>query len=198
MVVGERKNLSFTGLKDFYYGELDGDQIKGTEAVRINFLQEISVSTPQELVKAYGDNGIAEMAVSTNSTTLTTTFHALPIEDKAVIYGMIEKTGVFALPGNPKPPYVACMFTKTREDGSTEHIGFTKGKFMIADDEAVTKGETVEFGKGTTEGQFMSRKVEGFDEDISFLVSKDQPGAVVARDELYQMIFGVPFPVEVV
>lgn len=192
--MAEKNYLSFTGLKNFYYGILEGNKIVGDAAENIKLLQEIAVSTGQDLVKAYGDNQIAEMAVSTEATTVTTTFHTIPIEDRAAIYGMIEQAGIYGVSGNPSPPYVACMFTKTKEDGSEEHLGFTKGKFMIADEEAITKGETLDFGQGTTEGEFMSRKVEGFDEDLTRLVAQDEPGETTSRDALYEMIFGVPYP----
>lgn len=189
---------SFTGLTDFYYGVLDSDEakIKDEKAERIKFLQNISISTGQELVKAHGDNTIAEMAVSTDSTTLTTTFHKLPIEDRAKIYGLISKEELYGLPASPQPPYVACMFTRTAEDGSTEHIGFTKGKFTLADVEGETKGESVDFGSGETEGEFMARKVEGFDEPITYLIAADDKGSTTNRDALYQKIFGVAFPTE--
>lgn len=189
---------SFTGLTDFYYGVLDSDEakIKDEKAERIKFLQNISISTGQELVKAHGDNTIAEMAVSTDSTTLTTTFHKLPIEDRAKIYGLISKEELYGLPASPQPPYVACMFTRTAEDGSTEHIGFTKGKFTLADVEGETKGESVDFGSDETEGEFMARKVEGFDEPITYLIAADDKGSTTNRDALYQKIFGVAFPTE--
>src|SRR5699024_8359856 len=118
----EKNYLSFTGLKQFIYGVLDEstNKIKGEEAESVKLMQEMTVSTPQSLEKAYGDNTTAEMAVATEATQLTTQFHTLPIEDRAEIYGWIESDGMYALPASPNPPYVACMSTKTREDGSTE------------------------------------------------------------------------------
>src|SRR5699024_7483397 len=92
--MAENKNyLSFTGLTDFYYGKLDSNDegIDGGQAERVEFLQNINISTPQTIVKAYGDNGVAEMAMSTDATTLTTQFHHLPIEDRQVIYGRSEE-----------------------------------------------------------------------------------------------------------
>src|SRR5699024_3853926 len=75
--------------KEFYYGKLDDteNKISDDEAERVEFLQEISVEVPQEIEKAYGDNTVAEIAVSTDSVTLSTTFHTIPIEDRAAIYG---------------------------------------------------------------------------------------------------------------
>lgn len=192
----EKNYLSFTGLKEFIYGELDenANKIKDEEAERIKFLQEMSVSTPQSIEKAHGDNTVAEMAVATEATQLTTQFHTLPIEDRATIYGWIKNDSMYALPASPNPPYIACMFTKTKEDGSTEHIGFPKGKFMIADDEGATKGESVEFGNASTEGQFMPREVDGFEEEVAFVVVSDEKGETENRNALYKKIFGVEHP----
>lgn len=193
----EKKNKrAFTGLTDFYYGTLNDDETKitETEAVRIKFLQNVTISTGQDLVKAYGDNEVAEMAMATDVTTLTTQFHTIPIEDRAIIYGFVKSDDLYGLPAAPNPPYVACMFTKTREDGSAEHIGFTKGKFKLADTEGQTKGDSVEFGNDSTEGEFMPRKVEGINESITFLIAADEPGKTENRDKLYKTIFGVEHP----
>lgn len=190
----EKNYLSFTGLTDFYYGELDGNKIKSEEAERIKFLQNISISTDQTIEKAYGDNQVAEMAISTDVTNLTTQFHKLPIEDRVILYGWDEEGDIYGMSGNPTPPYVACMFSRTSEDGSKEHIGFTKGKFTMADVEGETKGESVEFGNDSTEGEFMSREVEGFDKEMTMLIVADEAGETANRDKLYEKVFGVKHP----
>lgn len=193
-----KNTKAFTGLTDFYYGTLDETETKitETEAVRIKFLQNITISTGQDIVKAYGDNTVAEMAMATDVTTLTTQFHTIPIEDRAVLYGFVEEEELYGLPASPNPPYVTCMFSKTREDGSAEHIGFTKGKFKMADTEGQTKGDSVEFGNDSTEGEFMARTVDGIDVPITFLIAGDAPGETTNRDVLYEKIFGVPYPTE--
>ncbi|MBO1005606.1 major tail protein [Pseudogracilibacillus auburnensis] len=193
----EEKNYSsFTGLTDFYYGTTKSDDtgINEAQAERIKFLQNINISTPQDIVKAFGDNGIAEMAMSTDATQLTTQFHKLPIEDRVIIYGWETANGMHGLSNDPNPPYISCMFTKTMEGGSTEHIGFTKGKFKMADVEGQTKGESLEFGNDSTEGEFMARPVEGFDKDMTFIIVADEPGETENRNKLYKAIFGVEHP----
>lgn len=198
-MAGEEKNyLSFTGLTDFYYGKTKSDDtgIEETQAERIKFLQNINISTPQDIEKAYGDNGVAEMAMSTDATQLTTQFHKLPIEDRVIIYGWKTANGMHGLSSSPNPPYISCMFTKTMEDGSTEHIGFTKGKFKMADTEAETKGESVTFTSDSTEGEFMARKTEGFDEDMTFIIVDDKAGETENRDKLYKAVFGMEYPTE--
>ena len=188
---------SFTGLKQFYYGELDesDNKISGEEAERVEFLQEISVEVPQEIEKAYGDNTVAEIAVSTDSISLSTTFHTIPIEDRATIYGWggDEEEGYY-LPESPNPPYVACMFSRTSEDGGSEWLGFPKGKFMMPSMDGSTKQDSVEFSSDETEGEFMPRKVKGIDKRTPFIIKKDKPGETKNRDKMYEQLFGVSHP----
>lgn len=197
-MAGEEKQYkSFTGLKEFYYGVLAADETKivGEQAERIKFLQNISVEVPQEIVKAHGDNEVAELAVSTDSINLNTTFHAIPIEDKATLYGWgSDSDGEYYLPSQPNPPYVACMFARTSEDGGTEWLGFPKGIFTIPNTEGQTKGDSVEFGNAETEGQFIQRAVEGITENTPMLIKKDKPGETTKRDKMYKQLFGVPHP----
>ena len=197
--MAEKNYKSFTGLKEFYYGTLSDDGasiINETAPERIKFLQNITIETPQEIVKAYGDNTVAEMAVSTDVTTLTTTFHKLPIEDRAKLYGYESINGMYGLSSDPNPPYVACVFARTAEDGGTEWLGFTKGIFTIASTESQTKGESVEFTGNETAGEFMPREVEGADKEITYLVAYDAPGETTQRDALFQAIFGTTYPGE--
>src|SRR5690625_7312669 len=94
---------SFTGLKEFYYGVLDDTDTRIVESApeRIEFLQNISIETPQEIAKAYGHNTVAEMAVSTAVTTLTTTLYKIPMADRAKRYGSTERKGMYGLSSYP-------------------------------------------------------------------------------------------------
>lgn len=192
----EKRYKSFTGLKEFYYGLLNSseDGIEQDEAERVKFLQEIGVEVPQEIEKAYGDNKVAEMAVSTDAIALSTTFHTIPIEDRAEMYGWKGEDGEYHLPSNPMPPYVACMFARTSEDGGMEWLGFPKGIFTMPDTEGQTKEDSTEFGNDETEGQFMPRKVEGLEEETPFLIKKDKEGETKKRDKMYRQLFGVEHP----
>lgn len=196
MAVAKKNYRAFTGLKEFYYGELSDDDKKITaeSPERVQFLQDIAISTPQEVVKAFGDNEVAELAVSTSTTTLSTTFHKLPIEDKIRLYGMKKVNGMAAVTNNMTPPYVACAFAKTAEDGGTEWIGFAKGMFTIPDENGKTKEESVEFGNAETSAEFMPREVEGSNEKVVYLLGYDKPGETTNRDALFMAIFGVAHP----
>lgn len=194
----EKNYLSFTGLTEFYYGTTKADDtgINESEAERVKHLQNINISTGQSFEKAYGDNSVAEMATSTEATQLTTQFHKLPIEDRTIIYGWETSGEMHGLPESPNPPYVSCMFTRTSEDGSAEHIGFTKGKFKMADIESETKGEGVTFGSDSTEGEFVAREVDGFEKKMTYIIVADEPGETTNRDALYEKVFGVAYPTE--
>lgn len=194
--MAEKNYRTFTGLKEFYYGILNAteDGIVENAPERIKFLQNISIETPQEIAKAYGDNTVAEMAVSTDVTTLTTTFHHIPIEDRAKIYGYKEFNGMYALTAEPQPPYVACVFARTAEDGGTEWLGFTKGIFTLATTEGETKGDSVEFSGAETSGEFMPRTIDGLEDEVTYLVAYDPAGETTQRDALFQAIFGTAYP----
>lgn len=190
---------SFTGIKEFYYGVLDEDtgMIVETSPERIEFLQNISVETPAEMSRAYGDNKLAELAMSNGPTTLSTTFHKLPIEDKAKLFGLKTVGTGYAYTPNRRSPYVACAFARTAEDGGTEWLGFAKGMFMPSNTSGTSKTDgSVEFGTDEVSGEFMSREVTGIDgeDEGTLFVFYDEPGATESRDFLFNLIFGVAHP----
>lgn len=198
--MAEKNYKSFTGLREFYYGVLNADEtgIAGTAPERVKFLQNISVETPSEISRAYGDNQVAELATSNGPVTLATTFHKLPIQDKAALFGLksIGPSG-FAYTPNMTPPYVACAFARTAEDGGTEWLGFAKGLFMPPATTGSTKTDgSVEFGTDEVNAEFMSRPVEGIaDEDEgTMFVMYDAKGETASRDFLFNLLFGLPHP----
>lgn len=193
---------SFTGIKEFYYGVLENDDsgIKEATPERIEFLQNIAVETPSEISRAYGDNKVAELAMSNGPTTLATTFHKMPIEDKAVLFGLKTIGTGFAYTPNRKSPYVACAFARTAEDGGTEWLGFAKGMFMPPSTSGQSKQDgSVEFGSDEVSGEFMPRSVDGIeDEDEgTMFVFYDAPGETESRNFLFDLIFGKSHPDDV-
>lgn len=202
-----KKNYkSFTGVKEFYYGVLDENEagISGDAPERIEFLQNIAVENPSEISRAYGDNKVAELAMSNGPTTLATTFHKVPIEDKATLFGLKtvgsgDTTG-FAYTPNRTSPYVACAFARTAEDGGTEWLGFAKGMFMPPNVSGQSKQDgTVEFGSSEVSGEFMPREIDGIeDEDEgTMFVFYDPKGSTASRDFLFNLIFGKAHPSDV-
>lgn len=182
-----------TGVDSFYYGEV-GDGTVAEYIERVKFLQNVTVEMPQEVVKAYGDNKVAEMAVSSGDVSVTSGFHKIPLEDKQKLLGWEVVEGIMATGRNDNPPYVAVIFAKTYEDGSREYVGLPKGIFTRPNVESQTKGEGIEFSAEEISAEFMDREVVGFSEEKSVLFAMDKKSETTNRDALFQKIFGKPFP----
>ena len=191
----EEKNYrASTGVDGFYYGII-GDGTTATQIERVKFLQEITVEMPQEVVRAYGDNTTAEMAVSNGDISVNSTFHKIPIEDKQRLLGLEKVEGLTAVGGTDKPPYVAVIFVKTFEDGSVEYVGLPKGIFTRPNVSGKSKaGGTTEFTAEEIVAQFMDRKVAGFNSEKSVIFAADKKNENTNRDALFTKIFGAPFP----
>ena len=196
-MAGQEKHYkSSTGVEEFYYSPLDesGTGITTKEPEEIDFAQTINIEMPQEAVRAYGDNKTAEIALSSGNITVTSTFHKLPAEDKQVLLGLEVANGLTGIGSTDNPPYVACVFAKTHEDGSKEWVGLTKGLFMRPNINGQTKGESTSFSSEEISAQFMDRAVDGFTEEKSVVFARDKKGETTNRDALFQAVFGKPHP----
>ncbi|MGD7021780.1 major tail protein [Rossellomorea vietnamensis] len=187
-----------TGVDSFYYAPLDETEaaiITGS-VERVKFLQNITVEMPQSIVRAAGDNKTAELAVASGNVSVTGAFHKLPIEDRKVLLGL-ESTaeGLHAHGSEDNPPYVACVFAKTHEDGSREWVGLSKGIFLrtAINGQSKQPGET-QFQGDQISAEFMDREVEGFEKEKSVVFGYDAAGETVQRDALFQKIFGAAHP----
>lgn len=160
--MAETKNRSaVVGITGFRYAVLESDTEAGAsygEIVRVPYVQNINIETEQEIAKAYGDNTVAEMAVSTGVTTVEFQFHTIPLEDRVKLLGLEEdENGMIVQKSQTNPPYVALMLEKTKGDGSVELVGLTKGMFTLPATEAQTKEDSLEFGSDTISGEFSAR-----------------------------------------
>ncbi|SEQ23668.1 phage major tail protein, phi13 family [Virgibacillus subterraneus] len=194
---GEEKNYkASTGVDEFYHGVLD----ETTEAIiagaleRVEFAQTITVELPQEAVRAYGDNKTAEIAVANGNVSVTGAFHKLPVEVRQTLLGLETVEGLSSYGAGDNPPYVACVFAKTHEDGSKEWVGLTKGIFMRPTINAQTKQDTTTFSPDEISGQFMEREVAGFTKEKTVIFGYDEAGSTANRDALFQKVFGVAYP----
>lgn len=192
----EKNYRSSTGVTEFYYAVLNDAEVAVGTPERIEYLQTITVESAQEPVRAYGDNKTAEIAVSSGNTTVTSAFHKLPIEDRQTLLGLATTTeGLTAYGSSDNPPYVACAFAKTHEDGSKEWVGLPKGMFMRPGVNGETKSDGVTFSSDEITAEFMDREVAGFDDEKSVVFGRDAKGSTVARDALFTAVFGQAYPV---
>lgn len=193
----EKVYRSSTGVDEFYYGEV-GDGIVASSIERVKFLQNINVEMPQEIVRAYGDNKTAEMAVSSGDIAVTAAFHKIPIEDKAKLLGWETIGGLTAAGSEDNPPYVGVIFAKTYEDGSREYVGLPKGIFTRPNIVGQTKQGSVTFSSEEISAQFMDREITGFSKERSVIFAYDLKGETTNRDDLFLKVFGLPYPAEAV
>ena len=193
----EKNYKASTGVDEFYYAVLAEDtetSFTTGEIERVRFLQTITIENPQEVVRAYGDNTTAELAVSDGATTVTSAFHKLPTQDKDVLFGLEKVEGLSYYGPDDNPPYVACVFAKTHEDGSKEWVGLTKGMFMKNNTSGTTKGDGVEFGTDEVSAEFMSRYIPGVAKPKVKVTGYDESGSTVNRDALFTAVFGKAYP----
>lgn len=192
--MAEKSYRSATGVDEFFYGVIDETTNAATTIERVKFLQNITVEMEQSIEKAYGDNQIAELAVSSGEITVSSQFHTIPIEDKKTLLGFEDAGGLTATGSTDVTPYVAVVFTKTFEDGSREYVGLPKGLFTRPSIEGNTKEDGVEFSEEEMSAEFMDRKVVGFDDAKSVVFAKDEKDATTNRDALFTAIFGIAHP----
>lgn len=158
--MAEKNKSAVVGIDKFYYAILTEDnenEATYEDMVRVPYIQNVSIESEQEVAKAYGDNTVAEMAVSTGVTTVELQFHAIPLEDRVALLGLEDEDGMVVQKSQVQPPYVAIILEKTKADGSVELVGLTKGMFTLPPTEASTKEDTLEFGNDTISGEFSAR-----------------------------------------
>lgn len=189
-----RYNAS-TGLGKLYYAVLNeqADGTVQTSAIKeVDYVQELALEFGEELEKAYGSNKVAEIAKSAGETSLSLTFHKLPIDVQKDLLGLIEHetaSNVYGFGKSSGITYSAVAIPRTMEDGSMEWFGLSKGVFTRPNKEGQTKEDGVEFGSDEIEGQFMERQVGGFNEELAVLMAYDDKGTTEGRDSIFDSIF---------
>lgn len=194
--MAEKKYSGKVGVTNFYYAVLDeNDQATGTPE-RIKYLQNANIEFTQEISKAFGDNTIAEIAVSNGAVEVTSGFHNVPQEDQNAIFGSEVVEGISSYGGDDNPPYIALVYQATHNDGSSSWLGLAKGKFTRSPEEDTTKEDSIEFGADEVSGEFMDRDIEGFSKPKSYIKGYEEAGETDIRDKVFNMIFGSAFPGE--
>ncbi|RIM74642.1 phage tail protein [Staphylococcus arlettae] len=185
-----------TGLGKMYYAVLT-EQPDGSVEIGnikdVDYVQEMELEFGEELERAYGSNKVAEIAKSAGETTLSLTFHKLPIDVQKDLLGLIEhdtNANVYGFCSSSGITYTAVAIPRTMEDGSMEWFGLSKGVFTRPNKEGQTKEDGVEFGSDEIEGQFMERAVGGFNEELAVMMAYEPKGSTEGKDAVFQSIFG--------
>ena len=185
-----------TGLGKMYYAVLT-EQPDGSVQIGnikdVDYVQEMELEFGEELERAYGSNKVAEIAKSAGETTLSLTFHKLPIDVQKDLLGLIEhdsNANVYGFGSSTGITYTAVAIPRTMEDESMEWFGLSKGVFTRPNKEGQTKEDGVEFGSDEIEGQFMERAVGGFNEELAVMMAYEPKGSTEGKDAVFQSIFG--------
>lgn len=185
-----------TGLGKMYYAVLT-EQPDGSVEIGnikdVDYVQEMELEFGEELERAYGSNKVAEIAKSAGETTLSLTFHKLPIDVQKDLLGLIEhesNANVYGFGNSSGITYTAVAIPRTMEDGSMEWFGLSKGVFTRPNKEGQTKEDGVEFSSEEIEGQFMERAVGGFNEELAVMMAYEPKGSTEGKDAVFQSIFG--------
>ena len=185
-----------TGLGKMYYAVLT-EQPDGSVQIGdikdVDYVQEMELEFGEELERAYGSNKVAEIAKSAGETTLSLTFHKLPIDVQKDLLGLVEHSenkNVYGFGSSSGITYTAVAIPRTMEDGSMEWFGLSKGVFTRPNKEGQTKEDGVEFGSDEIEGQFMEREVGGFEEELAVMMAYEPKGSTKGKDSVFQSIFG--------
>lgn len=184
-----------TGLGKMYYAVLT-EQPDGSVEIGnikdVDYVQEMELEFGEELERAYGSNKVAEIAKSAGETTLSLTFHKLPIDVQKDLLGLIEhdsNANVYGFGNSSGITYTAVAIPRTMEDGSMEWFGLSKGVFTRPNKEGQTKEDGVEFSSEEIEGQFMERAVGGFNEELAVMMAYEPKGSTEGKDAIFQSIF---------
>src|SRR5690625_1751700 len=191
MAEENKKNLSgVVGVDKLYYAILKEDteeKANYEEMVRLPYVQNVSIETEQEIAKAYGDNKVAEMAVSTGVSTVEFQFHTLPLGDRVALLGLSEDDeGLIVQKSQVNPPNVAVVLEKTKADGSAELVGLAKGMFTLPATEAQTKEDTLEFGNDTISGEFSGRNFDDVSQVFAHVEKDDDEKRKALMDKVFK------------
>ena len=168
------------GLTKLHYAKMlteDTDTTAPTYSTpkRLIGVNSVSVSPENETVTLYGDNTALATVSKTKKRTITLEIADLPLEDRAVILGHTynSDTKVMSVSGDDEPPYIAIMYEVNNHKGQSELHVFYKGKFAPSQTDTNTEGESLEFGLGNLEGEFVSRIDIGRVEDVKLVEGSD-------------------------
>lgn len=167
------------GISGFYYAKLIEDTESNAEygeKVYVPFPQSVGIETEQEIVKSYGGNTVAEMAVSTGITTLTMGFHHLPLEVRQDLLGLEVEDGLTIQKSSVTPPYVAIILQQDKANGDAELVGLTKGMFQLPSVEGTTKEDSIEFQNAEIEGEFSARLFDDVTQVLAEVKADDAEG----------------------
>lgn len=134
-----------------------------TGMTAISGLVKIEVQPQTNSNTLYADNGAYLTANALGEINVNLETADIPLETLAKLLGHTydseKKSIVYSV--DDVAPYVAIAFEAQKADGDTRFVKLYKGKFTEANDDAQTKGNSVEFKTASISGKFVVRKDTG-------------------------------------
>lgn len=151
------------GIKNLYAAVISSEGDSDTNPTykapfKIPNINEIGISPNTGVVDFDGDNNVAVSITYISDIEVTLTLAELPLEIQAVLLGHTIDDGMIIESTEDEPPYIALGYEATKDNGKSIYVWYFKGKFMVPDESAATKGETPELQPDTIVGTFSGRK----------------------------------------
>ena len=147
------------GLDFFHYAIMD-DETNETygEVYHIPLLQQANVSPIVNSANLSADDKIAETADAIIGANVTIGLANIPTADQARLLGStIDANGVLARRGTDQAPYVATAWRRRMANGKYRYVWNYKGRFRPFEDNAETKGESINFQTPAITATFLLR-----------------------------------------
>lgn len=119
-------------------------------------LMHININPNSSLATAFFDDGPGDTAATIGNIDVEIEKNKLTPQNKSDLLGhSIDSNGGVAYAGNDTPPFVAIGFRTLQSNGTYKYVWLYKGRFAEPEDNATTKGDTIEFQSDTITGQFV-------------------------------------------
>jgi len=164
------------GIKNLYVAVMDDEENETYEApFKIDNIREIGISPNTGVVDADGDNKVVISISYISEVEVKLSITEIPLFIQAKLLGQKMNDGMVIETTDDQPPYVALGYEATKENGSSVFVWYFKGKFMLPDENAATKGETPELQGDEITGTFSGTK-----SDLSYkkFADSDSPSYV--------------------
>lgn len=133
-----------TGVKNFHIAYMNED---GTYTVPefVSYSMNIGVTPSVATASLAGDNAIRATASKLTKITLAVELNNLPLQQRAKVFGHKYENGQEIVTSSDVPPYIACGFEYTKDNGNSRLIWLYKGKAQEPSDTVETEGENINF-----------------------------------------------------
>ncbi|HES6137428.1 TPA: phage tail protein [Streptococcus pyogenes] len=148
------------GLRDFYYGVLDGnDKVTKAESIKhLPGMKSAKLDITNELVTVPADDGpYVVLSGGISETKLEIELLDLTSDARKDFFGITVEKGVEKYNKNLTPNDIVCLFRTSDENGKAIWIALLKGKFNLPGMEAQTKEGAPDPKPDTTTGNFVAR-----------------------------------------